>query len=158
MMTSPRACLVVALGFLVLAAAGLPAEAATGGLGGNFEPGVDRPGSDYTSFDIGNSAGRCQSACLKDARCRAWTFVKPGIQGPSARCWLKSAVPAAVKNACCTSGTNAAVKFPSLLCYENQADYGPLGSGPPKPCRAPPLAKRGQACSCSNFRFPGIVK
>ena len=70
-----------------------------------FEVGWDRPGFDYHSHDMNNPREiLCQWACQKDSRCRAWTFVKPGIQGPLARCWLKNRVPAARKNSCCTSG------------------------------------------------------
>jgi hypothetical protein len=36
----------------------------------------------------------CRDACRKDPRCKAYTWVKPGVQGPTARCWLKNAVPA----------------------------------------------------------------
>ena len=31
-------------------------------------------------------------------------LVRPGIQGPSGRCWLKRAVPQKVTNGCCVSG------------------------------------------------------
>ena len=37
-------------------------------------------------------------------QCKSWTYVKPGIQGPNARCWLKSATPGAKANNCCISG------------------------------------------------------
>lgn len=69
-----------------------------------FQPNVDRPGLDYRSFDLGGGATICQSTCRGDRRCRAWTWVKAGVQGPSPRCWLKTAVPRAVRNSCCTSG------------------------------------------------------
>ncbi len=70
-----------------------------------WEPGVDRPGLDFRDFDLMRSDPQlCRLACLKDTRCRAFTYVKPGIQGPRARCWLKEAVPPPVKNQCCVSG------------------------------------------------------
>lgn len=69
-----------------------------------FQPNVDRPGLDYRSFDLGGGATICQSACRGDRRCRAWTWVRAGVQGPSPRCWLKTAAPRAVRNSCCTSG------------------------------------------------------
>jgi len=70
-----------------------------------FEGGWDRPGFDYSNFDMFNPREiLCQWKCQQDRRCRAWTFVKPGIQGPQARCWLKNRVPKAVRNSCCTSG------------------------------------------------------
>ncbi len=68
---------------------------------------TDRPGSDYNNFEIGGTPDQCRTPCLKDARCQAWTFVKPGIQGRRAHCWLKDRVPEAVPNPCCTSGTRA---------------------------------------------------
>ncbi len=76
---------------------------------------MNRPGKDYESFDITDpdfasvsSQKRpdiyCKEPCLKDPECKAWTYVRPGIQGPTARCWLKSGVPAPVADECCVSG------------------------------------------------------
>lgn len=71
----------------------------------SFEIGWDRPGLDYYNYEMNNPREiLCQWKCQQDGRCRAWTFVKPGIQGKLARCWLKHAVPKAVRNSCCTSG------------------------------------------------------
>jgi uncharacterized protein YkwD len=70
-------------------------------------PGIDMPGSDYRNFDLEPSIagfGPCKAACESDARCMAWTFVKSGVQGPKARCWLKDAKPHQVRNDCCVSG------------------------------------------------------
>jgi hypothetical protein len=70
-----------------------------------FEPDVDRRGLDYRNFDLPKSDPHlCQGACLADANCRAWAFVRPGVQGPASRCWLKNAVPRALGNSCCVSG------------------------------------------------------
>jgi PAN domain len=72
---------------------------------GQREANVDRPGMDYKSFDLPKStASLCEQACTDDRACRAWTYVVPGVQGPSARCWLKKGVPNPVANNCCTSG------------------------------------------------------
>jgi len=73
---------------------------------------TDRPGFDSRNFDIPPPApgtiispvGICQSTCQRDANCLAWTFVNPGVQGPNARCWLKTGIPPARANSCCTSG------------------------------------------------------
>jgi hypothetical protein len=52
-------------------------------------------GGDFTSFDVyDNRPLECASACAQNARCDAYTFVPPGIQGPYARCWLKDSIPA----------------------------------------------------------------
>lgn len=74
---------------------------------------VDRLGGDYTSFNLGQSdPALCRNACNADSRCRAWTFVRPGVQGATARCWLKSVVPAGLANNCCVSGVkHAAASF-----------------------------------------------
>lgn len=73
-----------------------------------YEVGTDRPGSDIRNFEIGaklmNYIDPCVRACGGDSRCKAWTVVRPGVQGPNARCWLKHAVPRPVRNNCCTSG------------------------------------------------------
>ena len=146
---------------LALAAFVLVASTQSATAADTYQPNIDRPGSDYTSFNlVGNNPADCQNACVRDSRCRAWTFVKPGVQGPTARCWLKSAIPAPVANGCCVSGRNpnVLIKPPTLLCYENQTNYGALTKGPPAPCRAPINARPGDSCACSNFSFAGIVR
>jgi hypothetical protein len=50
----------------------------------------------------------CQASCNYNAQCVAWTYVKPGVQGPVPRCYLKNAVPAPTRNACCVSGAKGA--------------------------------------------------
>jgi len=65
----------------------------------------DRFGGDYSCFDIQTDRIEdCEGACKSDAKCAAWTYVKPG-QRPQALCCLKSVVPAASDNVCCMSGT-----------------------------------------------------
>jgi PAN domain len=77
-----------------------------------FESNTDRQGNDYKSFDLdqpvigtfGSADDNCRRACKQDGNCKAWTYVKPGIQGSKAKCWLKNAIPVAKVNNCCTSG------------------------------------------------------
>jgi hypothetical protein len=73
-----------------------------------FETNIDRPGKDYNNIDLAASdPNLCKTVCERDGRnCRAWTFVKPGVQGTKARCWLKFDVPPAFTNNCCTSGAH----------------------------------------------------
>ena len=66
--------------------------------------GFDQPGSDYANFTA-SSAPVCRNSCGGDSGCKAWTWVKPGFQGPAGRCWLKRRQPTLVKNACCNSGS-----------------------------------------------------
>jgi DNA-binding winged helix-turn-helix (wHTH) protein len=70
---------------------------------GYFKQNTDRPGSDYSNTAMGSASG-CSLACSQQNQCRAWTFVKPGVQTASGRCWLKNSVPQVYSNNCCTSG------------------------------------------------------
>lgn len=91
----------------------LPAHAATADSiiesarpGPYTELDTNRPGNDYKNFDLSptTNANICEVSCNNDAKCIAWTFVRPGIQGANARCWLKTSVPRAYPNKCCVSG------------------------------------------------------
>lgn len=85
-----------------------------------WETWTDRPGMDYKSFWIDKdiedfvAVKQCEDACEKDSQCKAFTYVKAGVQGANARCYLKNAVPSPVKNTCCTSG---------VVRPETKADY-----------------------------------
>lgn len=69
-----------------------------------FFDGVDLPGSDYKSFDLkADDPLLCSDACLHDSQCVSCTYVKPGVQGSSARCWLKNMVPQEKLSDCCSS-------------------------------------------------------
>ncbi len=79
------------------APAGLPPMA--------IEQGIDRPGEDFKDFDLDDARPEvCRDACEKEPQCKAFTFVKAGVQGDKARCWLKTTVPAPVPGDCCASG------------------------------------------------------
>src|SRR5262245_60502988 len=51
--------------------------------------GFNMPGLDYANFKADTSF-ICRDSCEGDTRCQGWTWVRPGIQGPSGLCWLKS--------------------------------------------------------------------
>ena len=75
----------------------------------SLEFNVNRPGSDLTSLELSVASPlECKAACERNAGCRAFTFVNPGVQGPNARCWLKNGVPLALPDPCCTSGVKQA--------------------------------------------------
>jgi len=70
-----------------------------------FEHGINRAGGDYRSFDLPKPRPElCRDACIAEAACRAYTYVKPGIQGAKARCWLKSSEGTPRPDGCCVSG------------------------------------------------------
>lgn len=81
------------------------APPATTTAAGAMEADTDRMGSDLYGFPLtqADPAG-CQSACMVNAQCMAWTFVKAGIRGPQAQCFLKNAAPPPSRNNCCVSG------------------------------------------------------
>jgi hypothetical protein len=66
--------------------------------------GINMPGKDYANFNAPTWSS-CRDTCAGESECQAYTWVKPGIQGPSGRCWLKSAVPPIVRDACCVSSS-----------------------------------------------------
>ncbi|HZT26437.1 MAG TPA: PAN domain-containing protein [Pseudolabrys sp.] len=71
-----------------------------------LEYSIDRLGGDYRSFEtpLDPTGEACRAACNTDARCRAFTYVRPGYIGASARCYLKSKITRPHKNPCCISG------------------------------------------------------
>ena len=87
----------------------VPRDSSTGGgpvSNPLFEIDTNRSGSDYASFDLPRAEPQqCLDRCKGDNRCLAWTYVKPGVQGANARCYLKSPAPPATANNCCISGT-----------------------------------------------------
>jgi 1-phosphatidylinositol phosphodiesterase len=88
-----------------------PAPEPQGGRRG-MEVGINRPGADYRSFDLPEPRPHeCKEACMREAQCRAYTYVNPGVQGPRARCWLKGAVPGPVQDGCCVSGVKGEGRF-----------------------------------------------
>ncbi len=98
----------LAMAFLMLACSSVFAQGLT------FENNVNRAGSDYRNFDLPQASPQmCSNACAGESACQAYTYVKPGVQGPQAKCWLKSSVPAASANECCVSGVKAAVAPPA---------------------------------------------
>jgi PAN domain len=73
---------------------------------GPIEYSIDRRGGDYRHFELeADPAGApCKAACEGDKRCRAWTYVRPGYGGSSARCYLKSRITRPRHRPCCISG------------------------------------------------------
>ncbi|HEX5210577.1 MAG TPA: PAN domain-containing protein [Pseudolabrys sp.] len=73
---------------------------------GALEYSIDRFGGDYRNFEIApDPAGAsCNTACGDDKRCRAWTYVRPGYNGPAARCYLKDRLTRPHHKPCCISG------------------------------------------------------
>ena len=67
---------------------------------------MDRTGGDYKNLDIAKdpAGATCEAACKAEDRCRAWTYVRPGYLGASARCFLKERITRPRHKPCCVSG------------------------------------------------------
>lgn len=71
-------------------------------LGPGMMNNINIPGGDIANF-LSNDPAVCRSACQNNSNCVAWTWVRPGIQAASGRCWLKNSVPSQVSSTCCVS-------------------------------------------------------
>jgi hypothetical protein len=70
-----------------------------------MEENTDRFGEDFMDLDLGvPDPALCAEACMKEEKCKAWTYVKPGVQADNARCWLKDNVPPPSPDDNCVSG------------------------------------------------------
>lgn len=102
-----RALVLVVVAFLpACVGMSVPTANTSAPLWGALETDVNRLGSDYRSFDLAEADPElCRAACDDDARCKAFTYVKPGLQGPNAKCWLKDPIPLPrAHEDCCVSG------------------------------------------------------
>jgi hypothetical protein len=67
--------------------------------------GVNFYGGDYANKLTLDDGGReCARLCVQDAPCRAFSWVRPGVQAAEAMCWLKNVIPAASADANTASG------------------------------------------------------
>ena len=73
---------------------------------GPIENAIDRYGGDYRQFEILSDPKTevCKLACEGENRCRAWTYVRPGYLGTTARCYLKDKIKRPRRSPCCISG------------------------------------------------------
>lgn len=127
------------------------------------ETGIDRPGSDYKNFDLqppapgtfGGPIDVCRISCERDDACKAWTFVKVGVQGPKARCWLKNAIPGKVANSCCTSGVPE--KSFETRVDRPGGDYNnfDLAAASPELCKSA-CERDGTRCRAWTYVAPGF--
>lgn len=118
----------------------------------------DRPGLDYANVTLpaGSQPEDCRALCTADSpACKAWTFVKAGVQDANPRCWLKSAIPDGHADPCCVSGVWAALVETNF--DRRGGDFAnvtlPAGSGPTA-CRQ--LCIADGACQSWTFVKPGV--
>lgn len=119
--------------------------------------GTNLPGSDYANFDA-PSAFVCRTSCGGEAKCQAYTWVKPGVQGPGGHCWLKSAEPAIVKDNCCDSAPRRFIEPQDMRPEEHVdrpgSDYRHFDAANPASCEGTCTAE--SACSSWTWVRPGV--
>ena len=120
------------------------------------DDGVDRPGSDISFADLtAADPNLCEQSCDANGACRAWTYTKPGVKGPAARCYLKGNVPAAVPDPCCVSGIRPP---PGAAVGEDMPgsdiSFFDLATDDPNLCSAACLGNG--ACQAWTFTHPGV--
>jgi PAN domain len=119
--------------------------------------GTNLPGSDYASFPA-HSAQVCQNTCGGESRCQAYTWVKPGIQGPSGMCWLKHSEPDIVKDQCCDSFTRRLITKADIRAEDKTdrpgLDYKHFSISGWQNCQASCAAEG--ICSSWTYVRPGI--
>lgn len=77
-----------------------------------LEPGTDRLGGDYKGFALDQPDPQvCRDACANDAACKSYSYVKPGVKGAQAMCFLKNSTPPPRPNDCCSSGAKPTLAF-----------------------------------------------
>lgn len=70
-----------------------------------LERDMDRLGMDYRRIALPAAEPLlCQSECVGDVQCKSFTYVKPGLHGSGAICYLKNGTPSPTPNNCCVSG------------------------------------------------------
>jgi hypothetical protein len=119
--------------------------------------GTNLPGKDYAHFDA-PSASVCRNSCGGDPRCQAYTWVKPGIQGPSGQCWLKHSEPNIVKDACCDSASRRFISARDLKADDKinrlGSDFKNFNTNSWKTCEA--ACAENEICSSWTYVRPGI--
>jgi hypothetical protein len=72
---------------------------------GPVEFSIDRSGGDYRNFETpsDSTGAACKAACESESKCRAWTYMRPGYSGNSARCYLKDKITRPRAQPCCVS-------------------------------------------------------
>ena len=72
---------------------------------GGLEYNTNRFGGDYRRVILSKPDPKlCESECWKDASCKAFTYVKPGVQNDNAMCWLKGSKSPKSHDPNCVSG------------------------------------------------------
>ena len=123
----------------------------------SYEMNVNRPGEDYQSFDLRRADPElCAKACEEEEKCEAYTYVKPGIQGDQARCWLKDGVPNARGSDCCVSGVKESDLPQNLHVNRPGQDYRNFTLSSADPAKCANACASEDNCEAYTYVKPGI--
>ncbi|MBA4417378.1 MAG: apple domain-containing protein [Syntrophus sp. (in: bacteria)] len=124
---------------------------------------TDRWGSDYNNFELQTPDPQlCRQACEADERCRAYSYVKPGVQLSNAVCYLKSTAPRPSKNSCCVSGEKTeSQRIESMMTTEYNtdrwgSDYNRFEQETPDPQLCRQACEADARCEAYTYVKPGI--
>ncbi|HEX3619767.1 MAG TPA: PAN domain-containing protein [Candidatus Udaeobacter sp.] len=119
--------------------------------------GTNLPGHDYAHFDA-PSAFVCRNTCGGEADCQAYTWVKPGFQGPRGQCWLKNREPNIVKDACCDSAPRRFISARDLRAEDKinrpGSDFKNFDTDSWKTCEA--ACAQNEICSSWTYVRRGV--
>lgn len=131
-------------------------NAGGGGAYVTIEPDTNRAGSDYDNFDLPKAdPNLCADACEKDRKCRAYTYVKPGVQGNNARCWLKDSVPSASRSNCCVSGVKNSPLPQEFNANLPGSDYDNFDLSSADPSLCADACAKDSRCKAYTYVKPG---
>ena len=89
----------------------------------DLEPNVNRKGMNYRRIVLpAPNPQICQSHCVGDAACKAFSYVKPTRKNRRAVCYLKKGTPTPVKSRCCVSGVRPEATAAHMNHFKYQAD------------------------------------
>ena len=132
-------------------------------------PGAELEGGTYRYFGGSDATPEaCQTACRADTQCMAWNYVRPGIYGADARCFLKNKAPMQVSSPCCIAGFEqhtaagpapassapAAASAPMLNTNLIGSDYRKLEDDNYSQCQS--ACKADTECLSWTFVHPGV--
>ncbi|MDH5739037.1 MAG: PAN domain-containing protein [Nitrospira sp.] len=123
--------------------------------------GLDYPGNDYKRLLTSvPDPQECANFCRQDIGCKAYTYVKPGAQGPAGVCYLKNSIPPSTNNACCVSGVKSyppnaldEVSFEAKIDLPG-ADYASIPLSKPDPFTCAYACRQDAKCRAYTFVSP----
>lgn len=98
----------------------------------SYEENTDRPGQDMRNVNLETEDPcACALLCQSDPECQAFTYVRAGVQGPTANCWLKNGAPDPIPSDIGISGVRTGVRAPSVVTstYTPTPTPTPAGTG-----------------------------